>query len=320
MKNHKLMAVIAVAVPSIIATMPATAADLGNGVTVSGDFQYMFSRIDTGNDSFGLADIGLSWRADQSGAFGFGADFELSSAKDFDGSSTVSDTQIWGGAVVSTSFGELTLGNPRPRAGQISVAPILGNAGLHDRDLGLQGLSNVSFLDILSVQANGTSPSVYGAGFAGSSGALSYSIAMHRAENDVFLVDATEITLAYKSGAVHLYGAVETYDFGTTANRKSLIGANYTLDAWELGVEQMSSDLSGFDASRVMAYGTFAVNESVDLSLQVGSINDSADVFNTVGVSGTYAFESGAYVSAGYLSAKNTTLDKAASLTLGFTF
>ncbi len=321
MKKYKLVAAMAVAVPQALVTMPAAAIELANGMTVTGDLQYWSSgsqSVDT--QSLGLAELALTWRAEQSGAVGFGADFELSAVKDIDGSSTVGDAQIWGAAVVSTSFGDLSLGKPRPQAGKVSPAPVMGNAAIIDRDLGLFGLSSGSFLDIISVQSSGAAPSIYGAGFAGNRGALSYSIAIHRAEHDSYAIDASEITLAYKSGALHLYGTVENYDFGSRASFKTMLGGNYALNKWNFGGEAIASDLSGDFSTRNMAYGTYAVNDALDLSMQVGLLYDSADTYNIVGVNGAYDFGNGAYVSAGYLIAKDFFMDKLVSLKLGYKF
>jgi hypothetical protein len=139
----------------VAGSAPALALDLGSGFTVSGDVELEYSADEIGNEgSTAFIDATLGWRSQAGGSIGFGFDLDLVGMESF--GAGFSASAITGGLVLTTEFGELTVGNPRPLLSTMIDTPMIG--GLRTYDVQLENLSGstLEFLNLTTDEAIST--------------------------------------------------------------------------------------------------------------------------------------------------------------------
>jgi hypothetical protein len=222
---------------------PSLAYDFGNGLTLVGDVELEYLMPESGNDSgFGFTDVTLGWRAQS----GFGFDLTGVSAHFLDAGQNFS--RIYGGLVFTTSFGEITLGSPRPLLDILSPAPDVGAS----RALTLEfGQLNGSFLAGVALFQSDSDP--YGISLKGRSGNLSYGAAVHRADFVGTSAEFFELTGSYDMGQTRLYAGIELGSIGPTDLENVMLGALYKADRWSVGAEASLVSSGGAELESFLA-------------------------------------------------------------------
>ena len=285
----------------------ALALDLGNGFSIVGDVELEYVAGDGDDFSLGYADLTLSWRS----ASGLGADLSLVSLNDL--GDNEGDHALWGGIVVATAIGDVTIGSPRPLMADFSTAPELGTVGLYST--GEFGLIFGSYLDIIGTYSGFID--IYGVTLEGQSGGLTYGLGVHSLRAEGNSVDAFEVTARYRMDDAEIYGGFETIDLQPDGYRKAMVGGRYIQDLWSAGIEV--SSIRGFgviDESYTKVYADHQVFNGLTLGIQYLDLGDAGN--NLIGLSGVYEFGPGGFAELGYVS--NTDGDHQTTAAVGFRF
>lgn len=142
---------------------PAFAQDASTGLKFSGDARYEYNRRGSDTETTLFGDLRAEWRAPSSGAIGFGADLQIATIQSSGDFVDNEYTEVWGGAVVTTPYGELTLGRPRSVIDGLSLATKLGGSELVDILFSLTSMTAEPFLNTFGIFS--ASPSIMGASF-----------------------------------------------------------------------------------------------------------------------------------------------------------
>lgn len=304
----KLLGSAAVAALSFGLTAPAALAlDFGNGFSIVGDVELEYVANEFDGEVFGFADITLGWRSEA----GIGLDFSVVSINDF--RDNQDETAIWGALVLTTSFGEISVGRPRPLMATFSSAPDLGATRLFT--VGEIGLISGSMVDLTAIYQ--PQVDILGATLKGDTGALSYGVGVHSLRNGGISVEALELTLKYKLDNAEVYGGLETVDFPMESYNKVLIGGRYMQDRWSLGMEVVNITGFGSDSQTfTKVFGDYEVMDRLTLGVQFENWGSSSD--NFIGLSGVYTFGIGGFAELGYVS--DPSGSSATSASIGFRF
>lgn len=286
----------------------ATALDFGPGFTLTGDIELEYLVSDGDDQTVGLTDLTLSWRSQSGGGLGFGFDLGVQSFHDFDDNSNPSI--LWGGLVLTTGFGEVTVGNPQPFLDTIADRPAIGGIDAYQVELGLFTGSSLSYFLL-------TAPSLdsYGVSFAGSSGDLSYGVALHRVEQGSDNAEVYSAMLAYSFGGTRVYAAFEDLREGGDSYRKIMLGGEYDAETFRLGANVTDLTIGATSEQTTELYAEYNVTDSFVLGAQVF---DFASVTTLYGISGTYGFAQGGFAELGY--ATDDDGDDVVSASIGWKF
>lgn len=294
-----------------LAAPAAFALDFGNGFTLTGDVELEYISPDGGDDvTFGFTDLTLGWRSQGGGAVGLGFDLSLVSFHDLDDGQD--ESAFWGGLVLTTAFGDVTIGTPRPLLDQLPKTPDIGAARALDLELGLFSGSYLAYFNLFDSSLN-----VYGVSLKGSSGAFSYGAAVHRAESGGDKADVIELAIGYELDATELYAAFEQFDAGPVDLQKLIVGARYSAERWSIGAEASNLDAPGTSVSTVKLYGDYKVTDALTIGAQALEISEGGGE-RIYGLSGEYGFGSGGFAELGYFDVDGS--GDAVTASIGYRF
>lgn len=268
----------------------ATALDFGPGFSLTGDVELEYLVTDGNDVTVGLTDLTLSWRSQSGGGVGFGFDLGVQSFHDFDANTNPS--VLWGGLVLSTGFGEVTVGNPKPFLDTISDRPAIGGIDAYQVELGLYSGSSLTYF-LLSAPSLDS----YGVSFAGGSGDLSYGVALHRIEQGSDHAEVYSAMLAYSFGAARVYAAFEDLKEGGDSYRKIMLGGEYEAETFRLGANVTDLTVGPDNGTTTELYAEYDVTESFVLGAQVFDFDSLTTLY---GISGTYGLAQGGFAELGY--------------------
>lgn len=298
-----------------LAPVPAAALDFGNGFSLTGDVELEYVSPENSDDiPAGFTDLTLSWRNAGSGGLGFGVDLAVESVHDLDEGDDAS--AVWLGLVLGTSFGEFSVGRPRPLHDTMFDTPDIGATKLLDYELVFFRESLMSSLVLL---ADGT-VNPYGLTYLGQSGGFTYGAGLHRVEDGSESIDFVELVAKYQMGATEVYGGIELADGDGGDLDKYIIGGSYDADRWLVGAQVLHFSEGPSDATSIKLYGEYEVTEALAIGLQVQDIDEFGD--GTIyGISGSYSFGSGGFAELGFVSFDTDSgSSDAASASVGFRF
>jgi hypothetical protein len=286
----KLLGATALAV-IVASSIPAVALDLGSGFTLTGDVELEYATDASGDDGTNaFADVTLGWRSQAGGSIGFGFDLDVVGFEDLDFGSSAS--AFMGGLVLTTGFGEFTVGNPRPLLATMIDTPSIG--GLRIYDMQLQSLTG-STLELLELTSDA---SFYGASFKGTAGALTYGVSYHTIE-EADGVRIFELAATYQLGKTLIQAAVESVDFGIGEIDKQMLGATYADDRWSAGLLLTSLSQSGTKVTTIKVFGDYEVSDAFKLGAQAVQIEVGGESDTIYGLTGEYGFGSGGFAELG---------------------
>ena len=280
----------------VLLSGPAQAFDLGGGLSFGGEIKLEHVSDGTESESFIASDVTLGWRSAADGGLGFGFDLTADSLYLISESEDV--TAYWGGLVLTTGFGDVTIGAARPVTETIYSFPSFGTSRLTDfRLLAAKG-SYISFLTILS---DDITP---GVSLEGSSGALSYGVSLHELDSPGGNIRSSQIALGYAMANTTILGGFEVLSIpGGNSASSWRLGVVHEMDALTLGAEinVLEGDLNGSDTF-VRLHGAYDITEALTVSADVGRV-DVSGVTDTVWALGAeYRFGNGGFIQAGTTS------------------
>ena len=287
---------------------PALALDFGNGFTLSGDVELEYISSNGSTESIGFVDATLGWRSQAGSAVGFGFDLTPVGFSFLDTGDTSST--FWGGLVLTTAVGEVTIGNPRPLLTTMINAPELG--GYRILELEFSQITG-STLEVIALQSD---EQLYGVSFKGSSGALAYGASYHTVEGSA--ADILELVATYQLGNILIQSGAETIRGSGTSFNKFLIGATYAADRWSAGVLVSSANALGTDVTTTRLFADYAVSDALTIGAQKMSI-DGPFSGSLYGVSAEYGFASGGFAQLGVIGSSPGG-DTAYTASIGFRF
>lgn len=290
---------------------PAFALDFGNGFSLGGDVELEYLTDGSGDDeSFGFADVTLGWRSQGGGTVGFGFDLTANTLAILDDGDSF--TAYWGGLVLTTSIGEITVGNPRPLLTTMIDTPEIGGAGVYDLEFSSVTGSTLDFVALIS------DPDIYGISFRGGAGALTYGVSYHSVEGPD--VDAVELGANYTFGNTLIQGGVELIDTPTTSLEKVLLGATQSYDRWSVGAMLGNSSQGSETLTSLQVFGDYDVTDALTLGAQLLAVDSEGGSETYYGLTGEYGFGSGGFAQLGLLDNDSGSGDALYNASLGFRF
>ncbi len=288
---------------------PAAALDFGNSFSVKGVVELSYLSSGGGSDSsIGYGDVTLGWRSQAGGQIGYGFDLGIVAFADLDGGDTAS--AVWGGLVLTTSAGDITIGNPRPLLKTMFAPPSIGGARILDFELETFTGSLLEFTGLAD------DLTTYGISFQGTSGALTYGASYHRLDTEN--ADIVELVGAYAVGNTVLKAGYETIRGGGMSLDKYLLGATYAVDRWSVGAVLSSFNLGMGDATGFRLYGDYAVTDKFKIGAQAITV-DFGGSQTLYGLTGEYGFGSGGYARLGFADVSGSS-DPFYTASVGFRF
>ncbi len=288
---------------------PVSAQDAGGGFSVSGNVQLEYYVDDNGSDeSFGFLDTTIGWRSQGGGGLGFGVDLSLVAIENLRSGNDFN--AVWGGLVVATGFGEVTLGRPRSLLETMIIAPTLGGGDV--LQLELESTSG-SFLELA-----GLAPGIdiYGVSFKGGSGGLSYGAAIHRLDGSADDQTLVELAAAFETGSLRFQGAFETFDTSGTRSDKILLGATFDQEVWSAGLLFARQD-AGSTVTTTKVFGDYALSDIVTLGAQIWRQDTSGSDSTLYGLTAEFGSDSGAF---GELGVVGESGDQRFNASVGYRF
>lgn len=273
---------------------PAMALDFGSGFSLVGDVELEYLSGSGDDSTYGFADLTLGWRSQGGGAVGFGFDVALVDIEFLDDSDRIN--AFWGGLVLTTSFGEFTIGNPRPLLTTMIDTPAVGGVRIFDLEIGSvtgSSLENFAFSDGVNLA---------GLSFKGGSGDLTYGVSYHTFDFGGPDVDAIELALNYQLGNTLIQGGIEVLSVGSQSFEKVLIGATYADDRWSAGLLLTNSSQGGGDLSAIKVFGDYAITEAFTLGVQALNFTAGSSDNTYYGVTGEFGFGTGGFAELGAFS------------------
>jgi hypothetical protein len=298
----------------VAGSAPALALDFGNGFTLSGEVELEYLTNGSGEDeSFGFADVTLGWRSQGGGQMGFGFDLTLVDYEDLTDSESVNT--FWGGLVLTTGFGEVTVGNPRPLLKTMIDTPDIG--GIRVFNFEISSITGSS-LEVLALFADFD---MYGISFKGGTGPLSYGASYHQIDAPGPEIDAIELAVNYQIGKTLIQGGVEVLDNGVSSAEKLLLGATYVEDRWSAGAMLTKATQGSTDVTAIKLFGDYSISEAFSVGAQVLTLDvDGSDSQTFYGISGEYGFGPGGFAQLGVFSSDNSGADEVYSASIGYRF
>jgi hypothetical protein len=306
-----LIRATAAALATGLATTAVQALDFGNGFSLTGDVELEYLSPDGGEDTtFGFTDLTLGWRSQGGGAVGVGFDLSVVSYHDFD--SDFDESVFWGGLVLTTAFGDVTVGSPRPLLDLLPKTPDIGGARVLDLELGFLTGSTLAYFKLLDSDVD-----VYGISFKGESGAFNYGAAVHQADGVGDKADVIELVVGYSLDQAELYAAFEKLDDGSTDLQKFIVGGRYTAERWSVGAEATDFDASGSSVSTFKLFADFNVTDALTVGAQALEISQDGSQ-RIYGLTGEYGFGTGGFAELGYFDADGSS--DAVTASIGYRF
>ncbi len=231
---------------------PALALDFGNGFSTTGEIELEHSKYMFSNYSYFTGDVTLSWRSSGSGAIGYGADLTIlhfRQIKESEGS-----TAYRGGLVVTTGFGDFTIGAPRRALSTVLTLPELGTNRMVN--LEFNQLRWDSFHPLLSEDTE------LGLAFTGTSGNLTYGASAHQFEGGKATADTVQIAASYIMGSTTFMGGVQRVTgFGPSNQTALIFGMLYDRNKLTLGLE-----LSNFANDNGQSFASARLHAGYDIT------------------------------------------------------
>jgi hypothetical protein len=290
-------------IATVLAT-PALALDFGNGFSLVGEIGLENVDTDSGGNGFGFADLTASWRSRGDGGLGFGADVTLEAVRLFNTGDNLS--VFWGGLVLTTGFGEITVGAPRPILVDFLATPDLAGSSIVEFDFS-EGKIGPS-LTAAQLLVTGKEIDFYGVSLKGSAGALDYGVGLHQIDAGSGDINVLELGARYRIDRLILTAGAELRDFSTVSGTQELwtVGALYEADRWSIGAQARQAQDPGSDSvTSLRVYGDYAVTEALTIGVQAVDAETLGDT--VYGISAQYEVGMG-FAGLGYLGGSTEAL------------
>ncbi len=262
---------------------PALALDFGNGFSLTGEVELEAIDFGADSDSALWVDVTLGWRSQGGGAIGFGVDLGIDGFHNLDGGDQ--REVFWGGLVLTTAAGDLTVGAARPVLLDLFDLPKLGGSTL--LDLELRSITG-PFAKAIAV---GSDEQLYGVSFRGASGDLSYAVSYH--EPDSLPFSFLQAGMTYQIGNSLLKAGIEQLELGGLEFTLLSLGGSYDFERLSLGLH-LSEVIEGpGKVTSVQLFGTYQVTDALVVEAMVQDIDADSSQFQGFGLSGEYGFGSG---------------------------
>jgi hypothetical protein len=254
--------------------------------------------------------VTLGWRSQGGGAIGLGVDLGVDGFHNLDGGDQ--REVFWGGLVLTTAAGDLTVGAARPVLVDLFDLPKLGGSTL--LDLQLRSLTG----PLAKAFAVGADEQLYGVSFRGGSGNLTYALSYHEPESDP--ISFLEAGMTYQLGNSLLKAGVEMFEIGGLDITLLSLGATHDLQRLTLGLHLSEAVDGPADLTSVKLFGAYQITDAFGVEAMVQDVDASSGTFRGYGISGEYGF-GGGYARLGVaeadgFGADDTVLDAA----VGFRF
>jgi hypothetical protein len=294
-----------------LAPLPVVALDFGNGFSLVGDVELEYVTSDGDDATFAIVDLTLGWRSQGGGALGFGFDLTAIAFENLDSNDGVD--RLWGGLVLTTGFGDFTIGSPRPLFDTLSPAPEIGLNRAIDLELSAVEGPTLGIAALVSDDLD-----IYGISFRGEQGGFTYGAAVHQAddEDDTRIV---ELVGSYSFGAPRVYGGVELID-GDFSIDRLLFGGVYETDVWSVGAEFGRVSFFGDSIDIVQIFGDYEVIDGLTIGGQFKQISVGPDEAQIFGLSGEYSFGTGGFAHLGVTSVNDIFDQDFVNASVGFRF
>lgn len=292
--------------------LPVQALDLGNGFSLIGEVELEYGNNATTANSYLDTDATLRWRSADGGAFGFGFDFGVESLYLLDESDDL--TMFWGGLVITSDFGDFTLGAARPVADTVYAFPDFGTNSVNQLLLFPMTRSLASFFGLI------TDEQVLGVSFVGSSEALGYAVSIHEIDTPINTLRSSQLVLTYAAGNTSVMGSFEVMGVGLPENITAFrFGVLHEIGALTLGAEAGALESPTADTQNfARLHGAYEVTPALTISADLGYLDtmggSSIDLW---ALGAEYRFGNGGFVEAGATSAGD---EETWDVGLGFRF
>jgi|GEM_PF-1548235 len=307
MKKVPLLALAAAA-----ASTGALAQSLPEGVTARGTIELEYVHSTGGFDEqVAYGDLDLSYRTpDGAGALGFGFDLGLTALATTGGR----DSAIYAAAVLTTLWGDYSIGIPRTAFDQqINLPPVVGSR-LIDAEFAIGGGSR----DFLSSAYLFGSSHIYGLRYDGSFGALGLSASLHDSEDLDGYTFQLAGTYGLGNGATLLAGYERVDTSGAGTLQSLLLGATLDRNRLDGGLILGHTSAPFGDTSLARGYIGYDVTQQLNLRGELlYRDGTSSQTFYGVGAEFTLP-GSGAYIQGGVLDTDSA--DPILDASLGFRF
>ncbi len=289
---------------------PALALDFGNGFSLTGEVELEAIDFGADSDSALWVDVTLGWRSQGGAAIGFGVDLGIDGFHNIDGGDQ--REVFWGGLVLTTAAGDLTVGAARPVLLDLFDLPKLGGSTLVDLELrSLTGPLAKAF-------AVGSDEQLYGVSFRGISGDLSYAVSYH--EPETAPISFLQAGVTYQIGNSLLKAGIEQVEIGGLDFTLLSLGGTHDFERFSLGLHLSEIVEGPGDLSSVQIFGAYQITDALIVEAMVQDVDSSSASFQGYGLTGEYGF-GGGYARLGVaevdgLGTDDTVLDAA----VGFRF
>lgn len=271
----------------------AHAYDFGNGLSIVGEVELQHLSDGTDSKSFLAGDVTLAWRYAGDSGLGFGFDLTVDSLYQVSGDQDF--TAYWGGLVLTTSLGEITIGAAHPVIETVYRFPKLGTSKLADLQLLSVGGPLVSFLTLIN---DDVTP---GLSLAGATGALSHGVSLHELDTPGGDVRSSQIALGYDMANTRFLGGFEVIGL-SGGNSISIykLAVLHQMDALTLGAEISAAEgsLTGTESFGCV-HAAYDVTEALTVSANYGQVDGPGTSDELWSLSAEYRFGNGGFVQAG---------------------
>lgn len=276
---------------------PAAALDLGNGFSIIGEVELEYTKGETNSASIINTDITLRWRSEGSAAISFGFDAAIESLYVYEDSED--NTLFWGGVVMTTGFGDLTVGAARPVAETVYDFPDFGSASVNRFLLFPATRTGITFFATIADEQ------VAGVSLVGASGNLGYGISLHELSTAGNEVRSSQLALTFQAGNTMVMGGFETLAVSGSATDATTyrVGVLHDFGTLELGAEYAALEASTGSTQRVTRlHAAYEVFQDVTLRADLGKFNGSGTSENLWALGAEYRFGNGGFVQGGATS------------------
>jgi hypothetical protein len=300
------------AVVLLAAASPALGFDLGNGLGLTGVIELEHARGET-SESFLRGDATLSWRNSSAGTLGFGLDLTVDSI--FILGENDDATSYWGGVVLTTGIGEITLGAARPVIDTVYSFPDFGTLSIYNVSFPPIARSFTTFFAAIEEDV------LPGISLEGSAGALTYGASIHELQTFSGSARSSQIAVTYAIGDTTLLGGFETISASGMGNNVSIyrLGALHRMDRLTIGAELSSLDASTSPTTSLgLLYGAYDVTEALTVSGSLGVVDQSSGSETLWNLGAEYRFGNGGFLQGGVTSLGAS--DEIVDVGIGFRF
>lgn len=296
----------------LTAASPALAFDLGNGLSLTGEVELEHGRGEE-SDSFLHGDATLSWRNGGAGALGFGLDLTVESIFVLGDNEDI--TSYWGGVVLTTGVGEITLGAARPVIDTVYSFPDFGTLSIFNVGFPPIARSFTTFFAAIEEDI------VVGVSLEGSAGALTYGASIHELNTFSGTAHSSQIAVTYAMGDTTLMGGFETVSVSGMGGSVSTyrIAALHRMDRLTLGAELSSQDADMSPSTNFgLLYGGYDVSEALTVRGNIGVVDEISGSDTIWNLGAEYRFGNGGFLQGGVTSLGDS--DEIYDVGIGFRF